>query len=140
MSTGSLGWQFPCYSGKVDNKAVADWLNKKYIEWVQETGKRQTVTAFAQYCGVRLTDMSRYLSGGRRVEGKNLKKIGEVLGFEIYDLLGRPRPDPKLQAIIDHWGSVSEDARDEASAIIQRAAERGAAQPDRSHVARANRK
>jgi transcriptional regulator with XRE-family HTH domain len=119
---------------------VTEWLHTKFMAFEKEKGKRQTVTAFAEYCGIRQVDMSRYMNGSRPVEGENLRKIAAVLGEELYDLVGKPRSDPRLKAIIEHWGEASDEAKDNALAALQRFVETGRSESDHKRVASTQRK
>lgn len=68
------------------------WLFRKYLDWQAELGQRQSVTAFAAYIGVSQPQMAAYLKGDYLPKGENLGKIAAVLGAEIYDVMGMPRP------------------------------------------------
>jgi len=94
-------------------KHIADWFNRKYFEWEQSTGERQTVTSFAVWLNIPRVDASRYLSGERKPNGDNLQKVADKLGDEIYDLLGWARPitDERLRTITNTWASLSEKTK-----------------------------
>ncbi len=68
----------------------------------------------------------------------SLPRIAAKLGPEIYDLLGLPRPDPDLQAVISNWGRLSDETKAEIAAAIERAIARDA-QSSRKRVGKAHR-
>lgn len=105
---------------------ISQWFNRKFVEWQASQGKKKTIAAFAEYCGIKQNDMSRYLSGASKPDGDNLQKVGIVLGDEIYDLLGRPRPDARLQALIAHWGNIPDVVKGRIGEIVERSVQRGA--------------
>lgn len=73
---------------------VAEWLNAKFLEWERTEGKRKTLGQFAEYLGVSRISLSDWLSGKYAPKVQNLGRISEKLGFEIYDVMGMPRPLP----------------------------------------------
>lgn len=68
-----------------------------------------TLDDFAKYLGVSQPTVSSWLNGKRRPTGKNIDTIADLLGPEIYDLLGLQRPDPGLIYITRNWHHLSED-------------------------------
>ena len=82
---------------------------RKFLDWQSEQGKKKTIASFGEYCGgISQSYMSRYLSGSMKPDNENLQKIGEVLGYEIYDLLGRSRPDQHVTRIVNWFTGLSE--------------------------------
>lgn len=73
---------------------VAEWLNAKFLEWERKEGTRKTMVQFARYIGVAQPSLSEWMRGKYVPKGQNLAKIAEKLGYEIYDVLGIPRPMP----------------------------------------------
>lgn len=73
---------------------VAEWLNTKFLEWEQAEKKRKTLGQFAEYLGVSRISLSDWLSGKYVPKVQNLGRIAEKLGYEIYDIMGMPRPMP----------------------------------------------
>lgn len=88
----------------------SDWLERKYIEWMAQTGKRKTLTAFAAYLGLSQPLVNQYLSGKVSTPSdESIQKIATQLGPEVYDVLGLARPDPRLKEIISRWHELSEE-------------------------------
>lgn len=72
--------------------SVEDWLSRKFLEWEREQGSRKTAVEFAEYLGVSQPSLSSWMSGRYAPKGKNLSRLAEKLGYDIYDALGLPRP------------------------------------------------
>ena len=125
----------------MDTKSpIGDWLTRKYLEWQTAEANRRTVTEFADFLGISRGAFNKYMNGNRRPRGVYVDMIAAKLGPEIYDLVGAPRPDPGLQYIIQNWGQVLHETRSEAVELFQRAVERGAIEPARRRVGKAQRK
>ncbi len=73
---------------------VAEWLNAKFLEWERNEGKRKTMVQFAEYLGVAQPSLSDWVNGKYVPKGRNLSKIADKLGYEIYDIMGLRRPMP----------------------------------------------
>lgn len=106
------------------SKATQNWLEQKFIEWrnAQPRGK-DSVVAFAAYLGVSRNSLNNWLNRGQTPDLSSVVLLAR-LGAEIYDLMGMPRPDPKLQRLIEVWGQLSDEARAEIEAIRERSAAR----------------
>ena len=86
-------------------------LETKYLEWQSQQGKRKTLDDFAEHIGVRRSVLSNWLTGRRNPGAESLRQLSSTLGFEVYDVLGLPRPDEDLAYISQHWDQVSEEFR-----------------------------
>jgi transcriptional regulator with XRE-family HTH domain len=86
-------------------------LEQKYLEWQNAQGKRKTLDEFAEYLGVGRPILSHWISGTRKPNIESLRRLSGKLGFEVYDVLGLPRPDEDLAYITQHWDDVSEEFR-----------------------------
>lgn len=73
---------------------LSEWLNMRFLDWQRSEGKRKTIAEFASYLDVSQASLSDWLRGKYAPKGQNLAKIAEKLGYEIYDVLGIPRPLP----------------------------------------------
>lgn len=107
----------------------AAWIERQYIEWQRPEGKRATLTAFAKYLGVSRNVLNNWINRKQTPEGDSLRLLGDKLGWEIYDVVGEPRPDPRLQAILKVWGRLSEEVRSALYAEAERMAALGAEEP-----------
>jgi len=81
---------------------LGEWLERQFLKWQNERGERQTLDTFAQYIGVTRSALNKWMNGNRTPDADYADQIADKLGPEIYDLLGLPRPDPRLQAIISY--------------------------------------
>ncbi len=70
-----------------------EWLRIKFLEWEKNSGRRQTVTAFARYLKVKQPSLERWMNGDNPPSLKYIQILGSKLGHEIYDILGLPRPN-----------------------------------------------
>lgn len=85
---------------------LADWLNKRYLEWQVKTGVRQPMRAFADYLGIKPTSLSNWLNSSIPPSKDNVDKIAEKLGPEIYDILGLARPDPNEEKLLEMYRAI----------------------------------
>lgn len=73
-------------------------LERKFLEWQLEVG-RKSQSDFADLLGVKRTSLTMWMNGTHLPDMESAKKISNVLGPEIFDLLDLPRPNPYLQKI-----------------------------------------
>lgn len=100
---------------------VARWLGEKFQAWrAAQEGRRAGVTQFARHIGITRDDLNNYMLRGVRPEGERLKKIGRVLGPEVYDLLGLTRPDPQLRQVMQAFVQLPAEQRGVAEAVLCR--------------------
>lgn len=73
--------------------ALADFLERKFLEWAYHLGKIQRQADFAAYLGLEPAAFNRYLTGKRRnIDRETTDRIAEKLGEEIYDVVGYSNP------------------------------------------------
>lgn len=78
----------------------AQWVERAYVRWMDETGKHRSQREFAEFLGLRAANLNHYLSGRRLPTGESIHKLAKKLGPEVYDLLGVERPDAKEMALL----------------------------------------
>jgi len=96
----------------------SQFLEKKFLEWQIKQGRRTTIKEFSKQIGVSRAAISLWLNGERTPDLINIQKLAEVFGFDVYDALGLPRPNPYLQKINqifehlspEHQQRLAEDA------------------------------
>jgi hypothetical protein len=91
---------------------IRDFLFQKFLEWQKKSGQRRSIKDWARELGVPQTSLSNWMNGPYLPKGASLGKLAAHLGPEIYDVLNMTRPaspDPKLQAMINGWRSLSEE-------------------------------
>ena len=87
------------------------YLEQKFLEWQQREGGRRTVKEFAAYIGVSQSTISTWWNDERKPEGDNLLKLAMKLGVEVYDVLGKPRPDSDLLYLQTIWNELPNESR-----------------------------
>ena len=87
------------------------FLELKFLEWQKQQGGRKTVKEFAAYLGVSQSTISTWWNEDRRPEGENLVRLANKLGLEVYDALGKPRPDIDFHYIQSNWEDLTPDQR-----------------------------
>ena len=88
---------------------LPDYLTKKFLEWQTSLGARKTLEDFADYLEVSRPLLSFWMNGKRIPNQENIEKISLLLGYEIYDVLDLPRPNPHLQKINRLWEFLPEE-------------------------------
>jgi len=94
------------------------FLERKFLEWQIEIGERKSQAAFADRVGVSRPSITMWMNGTHLPDVENARKLADILGPEVYDLLEMPRPNPYLQKINqvferlspEHQQKLSEDA------------------------------
>ena len=75
------------------NNELAEFMMRHFRAWEKESGRRQTVSAFARFLGMNQVTINRYMNGDSKPEGKNLRKLAKRLSPEIYLIVGEEIPD-----------------------------------------------
>jgi transcriptional regulator with XRE-family HTH domain len=97
---------------------LAKWLDNKYLEWQTQEEERKTVIEFADYLGVNRSLLSYWMNGAREPSDENKLKIALKLGFEIYDILGKDRPNIYQIYVDTNWEKVPPEEQRRISKII----------------------
>jgi len=94
-------------------EAFAKWLERQYIEWLQEKGEIASQKEFAEYIGIEPMNLSNYLNAKRKMpDPDSTLKIAEKLGPEAYDVLGLARPDLQLKELTSVWHKLDRETQD----------------------------
>lgn len=93
---------------------VADFLERKFLEYREEHGWRVTLSEFSKYLGVNNSTLSTWMRKERLPQGDHNYLLGQKLGPEYYDARGIPRPmpdSPWLRRIVDlaFYGGLTEE-------------------------------
>ena len=59
---------------------IAEWLNRKFLEWEQSQGKRKTLGQFSEYLEVSRISLSDWINGKYAPKAQNIGRIAEKLG------------------------------------------------------------
>lgn len=69
-----------------------EWLLKKFRDWEQRSGRKQTEAAFAKHLGIKPPTLNRWMTGSATPEGENMRLLARRLGPEIYEITGQTAP------------------------------------------------
>ena len=83
-----------------------EFLERKFLEWQQQQGRRQTIADFAGFLGVSQAVVSMWLNGSRKPNVPSVQLLAREFGLEVYDALGLPRPDESLHYLQQHWDDL----------------------------------
>lgn len=86
------------------NKALGEFLTRKYLEYQLAQGKPVYVREFAEYLGVPPTSYSNWINTGITPSARYIDKLAAKLGTEVYDVVGMARPGETIP--IDHLPTV----------------------------------
>ena len=96
----------------IDKMLFSKYLEDQFLLWQQKEGGRRTVTQFSEWLGFPQSTVSTWMNkSSTPKDGDIIRKLSERLGFEVFDVLGLPRPDEDLAYISQHWDEVSEEFR-----------------------------
>lgn len=96
----------------IDQMPFSEWLEQKYLHYQMENNRRITLGEFAEALGISQGLLSHYLKGIRQPRIGTVHKLSEVLGPEIYTILGYQRPDVRLRYIHANWDKLSQEEQD----------------------------
>jgi len=91
--------------------AFAMWLEINFLEWQAKTKKRATLQEFADHIGYSRPLISMWMAGKRLPTEDGAKRLADLFGPDIYDILGMPRPDPDLERLNKIWQFLPELVR-----------------------------
>lgn len=86
-----------------------NWINRQFVLWQAEQGKRKTIDEFAAYIGISRPLLNMWLNGNRKPGTENIKLLEEIFGMEVYDALDLPRPNPYQQKLNRLWEFLPEE-------------------------------
>jgi transcriptional regulator with XRE-family HTH domain len=87
------------------------WLEVNFLDWQAENKKRATLQEFAEYIGYSRPLISMWMTGQRLPTEDGVKRLAELFGPDVYDILEMPRPNPHLQNINRLWEFLPEDVQ-----------------------------
>lgn len=73
-----------------DRGPLGNFLQRKYIEWINAQGEVKSQKEFAEHLGIHPMTFSHYLNGKRKKidDPKIVNLLAEKLGDELYEVLG----------------------------------------------------
>ena len=67
-----------------------DWINQKYIAYLQQHGEHRTISEFAEFVGVHKSTMSAWMNGTRfPSHQKTIERLAARFGPEVYQVVGK---------------------------------------------------
>jgi transcriptional regulator with XRE-family HTH domain len=97
---------------------LSKWLDKKYLEWQIKEEESKNVTEFADFLNVNRSLLSYWMNGSREPSEENIIKIAFKLGFEVYDVLKKKRPNILHLYANRNWDNVPEKEQIRIAQII----------------------
>jgi len=111
-------------TGKKRSTPWAVLLEQKFIEWrAKQTARKAGIAQFAEFLGVSRDDLNNYMLRGVRISDENLERMAAKIGYEVYDAVGKDRPDPRFKAIKQTYYALPEDKKDVAERLLRELAE-----------------
>jgi transcriptional regulator with XRE-family HTH domain len=105
-------------------------LERKFLEWQIEKG-RISQAEFARIIGVSRASLTMWMNGTHLPDLESAKKIANVLGPEIFEALGLPRPNPYLQKINQIFERLSAEQQQKLAEDAERYETHNEANPKR---------
>lgn len=96
---------------KTEKTAFSEWLEVKFLEWQAVSKKRATLQEFADHIGYSRPLISLWLAGKRIPTDDGIERLAELFGFDIFDVLELPRPDPDLARLNKIWKYLPDNFR-----------------------------
>jgi hypothetical protein len=93
-------------------KTVGDILKEVHVQMVNERGVVITQEELARWYGINYQVFNKYYNDERTPHGDNLVKIGAKTP-EVYDVLGKERPDERLVMIQELYKATPPEKRGE---------------------------
>jgi transcriptional regulator with XRE-family HTH domain len=102
-------------------KEFARFMTRKFREWEEGRGSRQSVSAYARFLGVKQPTLTRWMQGDSLPDMGNVEILAEKLGPDIYSVLGLPDPRRPLpvDALPDDFRRALEAAMQEAANTLE---------------------
>lgn len=89
---------------------LARFLNDSYLDFARDRGVYTSLAEFSKWLDVPNTSLSQWMNQIRLPAGKNIYKLGDKLGPELYEILELPLMVPEdqdLRFIVKAWGALS---------------------------------
>jgi transcriptional regulator with XRE-family HTH domain len=90
----------------------AQWLRRKHLEAQAAEGRRIMYAEFAGRLGISTQMFSLYVNSKNVPSDEALVRIAEVLGKEVYEVLGRVPADVRLRTLLLRLERLDPDSRE----------------------------
>ena len=94
-------------------ESFPQFLVRKFREWEISTKRKQSVSSFARYLGVKQPSLSRWMTGDNPPDLEHIQKLAAKLGPEIYEILGFEKPEHAVKEWQALYDLAPPDLRDE---------------------------
>jgi len=98
----------------------SSWITDKFREWEKSTGRRQSVTSFARYLGVKQPSLNRWMLGDSTPDLDNIQKLAKKLGPETFRIAGAEVQESALNSLPPDLSLSLRAALDEIAATSLR--------------------
>jgi len=95
----------------VSRHPFSQFLERKYLEWQIDVGKRISQAEFAKLIGISRASLTMWMNGDHLPDRENAGKLASFFGPEVFDVLNLPRPDPDLQTLSRLWPNLPAETR-----------------------------
>lgn len=85
-----------------------EFINKKFVDWQKEQGKRKTVEEFAAFIGASRPLVNAWLNGHREPTQRYKDRLIDLFGNEALEAFGI---DPDRHMVETNWDSLSPETR-----------------------------
>lgn len=104
-----------------------EWINQEYFKWRGDS--RKNISDFAEYIGVNQPVMSDWLNGitKKPKSVENVIRLADKLGYEVFEILGIPRPELSLsnsRALLDAASDLSRTIKESGTEYSTEALEK----------------
>lgn len=80
-----------------------EFIEKKYLEWQNEQGKRKSVAEYAVFLGVSQPLVSMWMNGSKKPGKGNIKALYDIYGEEVIEVLGRNKYAYFIEANVENF-------------------------------------
>jgi hypothetical protein len=105
---------------------VGRWLTVKFLEWQNAQMEVRSISEWAEVLSdnshkimITRPSLSLWMNDKRHPTGEFLEVLAEKLGPELYDILGRSRPDANLAFVTSVWHKLSPGCVDKVIGSIK---------------------
>ncbi len=96
------------------------FLLRKIQEREKELGRRVSNKEFGDLLGVSAVTISQWINGKYKPGTEIINRLAEILGAEVYFVLGYGSPEPDLRYISRNWENLPDEARHQIKEIVDK--------------------
>jgi transcriptional regulator with XRE-family HTH domain len=97
------------------------YLLDKYLEWVKNQQEPRTTAEFAAAVGISRQTINNLMKKGTDItpNPRTIRALAQVVGDDIYDYLGKDKPQVGLELVNQAWNSLPEEIKTKILTIVQ---------------------